>query len=483
MPHVWPCRVSRHSITVLRREIASITMLLAMTIGPLAAQNAQTELPENASPSGQSESSETANKSVQEYTGPAVLSRDNQPSLGQEATLMLQPFFYVNEIYDTGLAVTSGAMGASGQGVAGVEAGFGLRGTHHWKRMILNVNYEGNFRQYSQQTGTDGTNQYLRATALIQLRRHVELALRQTVASVIQDVGSLSLQPLNSFGTLPASEPFDNRAKLFDSQATLTYQKSRRLSFTSTVGTSRIQRDLAPLVGTDVIMAAGDVGYLLSRHATVGFDYNFSHYGYTTFGSANLSTVSGNFGWRLSRTVDLGVQLGMSHGEVTGLAIVPLDPDVAAIVGVSNGIEVLHQVLSTPALRARISKHWRSSSADLEYQKGISPGNGLVLTSESNSVNGGFHYTPSRIWTLSMQAGRTSMQALSGLNSSSYASSYTGYVTDVSISRTIRPNVQIMARFDARPFSYVGTGLQTRIFYRTTIGFIFTPREMPVVLR
>jgi len=77
------------------------------------------------------------------------------------------------------------------------------------------------------------------------------------------------------------------------------------------------------------------------------------------------------------------------------------------------------------------------------------------------------------------------MQALTGTQGLTGAtlSSYTGYIADVSLIRNIRPTMQLVARFDARPFTYLGAGLQTRTFYSTSIGFRFTPREVPVVLR
>ena len=71
------------------------------------------------------------------------------------------------------------------------------------------------------------------------------------------------------------------------------------------------------------------------------------------------------------------------------------------------------------------------------------------------------------------------MQALTGLA----ATSYTGYLAGVSVTRSIRPSMQMVARFDARPFSYVGPAIPARNFYRASIGFMFTPRELPVVLK
>jgi len=61
--------------------------------------------------------------------------------------------------------------------------------------------------------------------------------------------------------------------------------------------------------------------------------------------------------------------------------------------------------------------------------------------------------------------------------------SYNNYIGDVSLTRTIGPTLQIVARFDVRPFTDLYAGYPTRTFYSSSIGFRFTPREIPVVLR
>jgi hypothetical protein len=421
-----------------------------------------------------------------EYTGPAILSRGNLPTIGQGLGLTtIQPFFYINQIYDTGMSVTSNAEGLPLQGVAGVETGFGIRGTHRWKRITLNLNYEGNYRQYTQQTGLGGTNQYFRAIALIPLRRHLDLTIRQGVSSLIQDATSLSVQPFELYGVFPTNEPFDTRAKVFDSQVAVTYQKTQRLSFSGAIEGSLIQQDSPLLIGSNTLSLTGDMAYLWSPHATIGLDYTFAHYGYTVFGSADLNSAAGNISWRLSRTVDAAIQVGVSHRDILGLAIVPLDPEVTALLGVTTGIQVSRYVSDVPTFHFRLSKRWHYASADVGYQRGTSAGNGLLLTSDTTTLDTGFHYIPSRNWNLSVHAGRTTMQALTATEGLTIGGlgNYNGYIADVSLSRSIRPSLQVVARFDARPFSYVYAGLQARTFYTSTIGFRFSPGEIPVAIR
>jgi len=462
--------------------VAGLAGLLVCTL-PLAGQ---TNPQEPSDPAQQAASDAVVAPAAPEYTGPAILSRANLPSIGPgSAPTMIQPFFYVNQIYDTGMAVTSGTVGAPFQPVAGVETGFGLSGTHRWRRIILDISYDGNYRRYTQQTPFAGTNQYLTATALIPLKRHLDLTIGQTATSLVQGFTSLSLQPTEWFGTQLTNQPFNNRMTWFDSRVALKYQKSRRLSFTAAVEGSVVDLASPLLVGTHGVSAMGDVAYLLTRHVSIGVDYSFAHYGYTTFGSADISTMSGNFSWRLSRTVDASLQFGVARRDILGLALVPLDPDVAAILGVASGIQVSRDVYNAPAFDFRLSKRWHHATADVGFQRSTSAGNGLLLTSDATSVEAGLQYTPSRRWNFSFHAGRTQLQALPGMQelTSTGFTSYNNYIGDVSLTRTIGPTLQIVARFDVRPFTDLYAGYPTRTFYSSSIGFRFTPREIPVVLR
>src|ERR1039458_5153756 len=63
------------------------------------------------------------------------------------------------------------------------------------------------------------------------------------------------------------------------------------------------------------------------------------------------------------------------------------------------------------------------------------------------------------------------------------ANRYSSYMPDVSMSHTIRPGLETVASFDARPFTYVGPAALNRTFYAARIGLTFSPRPLPIVLR
>ncbi len=463
--------------TSLRHIGFVIAWLMLLQLPPLVAQQDTTEA--NGNPAGD----ESAATSTEVYSGPAMLSRGNQPAITGAAVDTIQPFFNLTRIYGTGLA---GGVSANDPNAlqSGVQLGFGMKGTHRWRRTTLQVVYQGDYRDYSGlAAGTgptgNGLNQMMVATAVSQLRRHLELSIRQTGGILKQDVGGLLLQPafLESSSTLPTNEPFSSGLKLIDTVATLTYQKTRRLSFSGSIEGSFLRQDSIALVGTNSGIVTADMAYRLSNRSTIGLDYGFNHFGYTTFGSADVNRAGMDYSWRATKTVNLEFQAGMAHSSTVALATVPLDPDLAALLGEGAAIQVSHRSLNTPVMNARVTKQWRRASADLGYQRGISPGNGLVLASTQTSLNAGFHYSHADRWTLSLQAGRTSMEQLAAVGS------YTGNTYGASFSRLIRPGLQAVGRFSVLPVNYIGPQGLDRTYYRGEIGLIFSPNQIPVALR
>jgi len=451
----------------------TLTALLLVSLVPLAAQNE----PESVAAAPAEQADEVA---APGYSGPAVLSRANQPSIGQGSVFAtLQPFISVNEFFDNGTN-TGFSGGTPDSSSSGVALSFGLTGTRRWKGATVSLQYEGNYQRSSQQSTIVGTNQFLNLTAVVPFQHHFMFSYRQTAGTSKQGFGSLSFQPesLEMSTPVPANEPLNSEVKFVDSMATIVYQKSNRLSFSASLDESLIRQQYLSLVGTDSASVRGDVNYQLTPRTTVGLDYTFNHYGYTTFGSAAIQIVSLDYSWRMTRTVDVAGQLGTAYGSVQSLSSVPIDPELAPILGTSMGLQVTNRIIKAPSYNVRVIKHWYHASADLDYQKGVSPGNGLVLTSTTETIMGGFSYTVRNSWTVSIEGGWTTLNAISAATSK-----YSSYVANVSLSHAIRPGLETIARFEARPFTYVGPTALNQTTYIAGIGLTFSPKPLPVVLR
>jgi hypothetical protein len=460
---------ARYRATRALWQIALVVVCLMFRLSPLAGQQ------NSGDAAGGTD--ESIGSAAEDYSGPAVLSLGNQPALTGVQADTIQPFLTVNRIYGTGLG--SGLSGGDPNAVqSGVELGFGLRGTHRWKRVTMQVEYNGNYRDYNGQSAANGLNQLAIATVVAQLKRHLVLSFRQTGGILRQDIGGLLLQPaaLETSTTLPTNEPFSNGLKIIDSIVTLTYQKTRRLSFRGTIEGSLL-RQSTPDVGTNSSILSADMDYRLSGRSTIGLDYSFRHFGYTTFGWADVQGIALDYTWRATKSIDVAFQVGMNHSSAVALAVVPIDPELAAILGTSTGIQVSDRAINSPLVNVRVTKRWHRVDADLDYRRGISAGNGLVLTSTEDSMIAGLHYSNPNRWTVSVEAGRTAMEEIAGTGT------YTGNTFGASFNRFIRPGVQAVARFDVRPVSYTGSQGLNRTYYLGEIGFIFSPSEIPIALR
>ena len=268
---------------VLWHFVFVIAWLLLLQVSPLAAQQDSPE------PSVNLPADETAVPEGAAFSGPAILSRGNEPAtIGAEVDT-IQPFLNLTRIYGTGL---TGGLSSNDPNAlqSGIQVGFGLKATHRWRRTTLQIEYQGDYRNYSGVTvnnglSGNGLNQMLVATAVSQLRRHLVLSIRQTSGILRQDTGGLLVQPafLESSSTLPTNEPFSSGLKLIDTVVSLTYQETPRLSFNGSIEGSFLRQDSLELTGTNSGILSADMGYRLSSRSTIGLDYGFSHFGYTSF--------------------------------------------------------------------------------------------------------------------------------------------------------------------------------------------------------
>ena len=99
------------------------------------------------------------------YLGPAVLS-SGASGVGNRSGQQVDLRFYagVSGVYDSSIqpvAVTSQGQLLTIPALYGVEADLGLYGTHTWRTALLGVDYSGIFREYANDPGYSGIDQYL----------------------------------------------------------------------------------------------------------------------------------------------------------------------------------------------------------------------------------------------------------------------------------------------------------------------------------
>ena len=138
-------------------------------------------------------------------------------------------------------------------------------------------------------------------------------------------------------------------------QASIVIQRSTRLSYSFGGDGFLTRRRSTALFGSKGAGAHGDVQYRTGRRSTVGVMYSYMHYWFNgIYGSTDSHTVGGTYSVTLSRSTQFSATAGVSRYENLFVEIVPVDPAIAAIIGISSAQRVTYYANFTPDLAARL---------------------------------------------------------------------------------------------------------------------------------
>jgi hypothetical protein len=359
---------------------------------------------------------------VQEYSGPAVLSRSysiNQAMVPQQ--LQWRETVGVSSVYDSGISRIVNADGSFGPAstLLGTQVSWSFSGKHYFHRDQVSVSYSGNMQQYSGAGSYSGSNQAITASYTHFLSRRLILNLSGSGSIYAQNYG-LENQPVGpetianiNIATSPNIQIYDEGGKQFSSQADLTWQASNRLSFSFGTSYFGLEQNSALLIGTSGQQARADVNYRLTRKTTIGTYYSFSHYLYTQgFGTSDINTAGLIYSYALNRTTQFRFRGGLSEVESLGLETVRIDPAIAVLLGQASGFIDARTTYRTTDFSAQFVKDFRGrATASLAYARGISPGNGLYLTSQQESISGNLTAKVFRNYSLTLGVGRDTLGA------------------------------------------------------------------------
>jgi hypothetical protein len=419
-----------------------------------------------------------------QYAGPAILSRGEAPTAMRGAPISFRPFIDLMGLYDTGL---SGVSVRNNQGDlaqdsgVGIEASAGVSGSHAWRHTTLGLDYRGSLRHYTKKTYYDGTDHAFNLGISHQLTRRVMFSLRESAGMFSRDFGligglrsTVPFDPVSSY--LPSTDFFDNRTLYMSSQADFTYQKSARLSFNGGGDVFAAKRRSKALYGMTGASARGDMQYRVGRYTTVGASYAFAHYQFSRgFGGSDIHTMVGTYAVRLNKRLEFSGFGGVYRSETKFIQAVQIDPVIAAIIGQSSGIRVLHRIDSAPTIGARLSQSFRRAVASVGYTRATNPGNGLFLTSETSTYDGQLSYNGFKRWSAGLNAGYNTSKVISNVNGN-----YSGLTGGASLARRLFPAVHLRANFNVQQYDSGTFSKYNRLIYRATVGFSFSPGDLPV---
>lgn len=420
--------------------------------------------------------------SVYDYLGPAALSRVI-PRIGQRGgrDVDLRLYGTASGIYDTGFSPVSvgpdGAITRVG-GMLGVEAGFGAFGKRQFKRGTLGLDYQGTFRHYTQNAYFSGANQTFTVGYQWQKSRRILFDFKQAVgSSAFANNLSYGLPGSGDVGLDSSALLFDNRTTFLQSFVDMTYVASQRTSFTMGGNWSAVYRQSKALPGLRSYGLKGNIEHRLNARQSVGLNYVHSHYDFDgVYGGSDIDTLSGFYSRNFARWTAT-FSAGAYRSQVEGVTPINLEPAIAILLGTSRLNVPFYRENVAPFAKAALTRSFRNAVWRLDYERAVSPGNGVYLTSQAQTVGTAFSYQGIRRWTFTANASYVGLKSLGAAFAPYYAASGGG-----DVGYTIANWVHISAGVAARHQDIDAVNFR-RNSTRTSISLVFSPGDIPVSFR
>ena len=419
-----------------------------------------------------------------QYGGPAVLTRGQAPAAMAVSQIDFRPVLSITGGYDYGL--NGVGVDPNGKPISlssySLQATVGVSGVHSWRHTSVGLEYSASGRHFFGRSFYDGFDQRLLLSVTHQFTRHVIFTLRTNAGVFTQNYNAQPLQQTVAFDPattyVPTNDFFDNRTRYLSTQADLSVQKSLRLSYSvggDVFSTARRSTALYGVVGAG---ARGDVQYRLSRRSTAGIGYSYIHYSFTRiFSSTDLHTIVGSYAIRLSRALEFSGMGGASRYETKFIQSVPVDPAIAALIGISNLNQISYGKNWIGSGTGRLSYTMKRGVAFISGGRAVTPGNGLFLTSITTTVNSGYTYTALKRWSASANAGYNRSVSLGN-----YIGNYGSYDAFINVSRQVARFTHAVLTVQARKYQSADFHAYNTWSYGARIGLGFSPGDLPLRL-
>jgi hypothetical protein len=396
--------------------------------------------------------------------------------------ISFRPFLEVTGVYTNGLSgVGVNSQGALGnEDSAGLDLAGGISGVHSWKHTLLSIDYRGDVREYTKATYFDSSNQSLSMELKHQFTRHITFSFRENAGLFSQAYGLAGLSPTVPFDPattyVPTTDFFDNRTLFTTTAGDLIIQKSARLSFDfggTGFDTKRRSTALASVIG---FSAHGDLQYRLTRRTTIGGNYTYTEFSYSGSSSnADMHSVAATYAIQLTRHLEFTGYAGAMRVETKFIQNVPVDPAIAALIGLSESTEIVYSARYVPNLSGRLSETFKKGVVYIAAGHTVTPGNGLFLTSVSTSVLGGYSYTGIRSWSFSLHGSYDNSQSVGNVVGN-YKDASGGFST----AHQLGHGFHAIASFDLRKYGSSTFDQYNRLVYEGRVGFGWAPGDVPL---
>jgi hypothetical protein len=400
----------------------------------------------------------------------------------QEPQIKFQPFLAVGASYSTGMSGV--ALNSQGQltnaDLYGASFSGGISGSHSWRHTSLGLNYHANYTIYSGGSAYNSFNQGLDLGLTHQVAHHIKFDLREATGWYSGEPPSAGLTQTVPFDPSQSAVPVNNvyydRTIFSTTQADLVIQKSARLSFDLGGGLFINRHASSALYGVTGEEATGDVQYRVTRHSTIGVNYSYTHYSFTgVLSSSDIQGAAITYATRFSRSVEFSAYGGFMHAETEFVQNVPVDPNVAALLGYTSTSALVYHANWVPNFSGRLSKSFAHGMAYASGGETVTPGNGIFLTSRTLSATAGYGYTGLRHWSMFLSCSYTSALSIGNV-----AGAYGAITGTFGMSRSLGHSLSLTMNYSASQYRSPNFTLYNHLIYTGTVGIAWSPGEIPL---
>ena len=358
----------------------------------------------------------------------------------------------------------------------GVQVGGGVNAWHQWRNSSLSLSYRGDYNNYSSGFFSSGTNQNLSLGYNRRLSRRWYIGFYEAAGIWLYGGTVYGITP---YGTPSAQlNPFSPETRWLSSSVSMTYQQSRRLSY-SVGGNFFLSRyNYTGAIGVTGGSGSGSFNYRLTARTNVGGSYVYSDFRYQqNAGSSQVHSLFMTIGHVFSHQWSASFSAGLSLTHSVGTITIP-------VTFISNGLLIpgyeigsYNQHSHTPYFAGLVSHSIHRSNLYVSAGQSVAPGNGFYLASRNQFISSGFSRSLDRRSNVGFALNYNRNTSISNTISGSYSTLVftTGY------SRLVARHISGFLHYDFVHYGNIAqySGVSDN---RITFGVSIASKNIPLTL-
>lgn len=356
---------------------------------------------------------------------------------------------------------------------------WGANGFFSNESSLTQVNYSGGYNRAFQTEGLDFLNNSLSLNHTRRLSERTTLVGFAQGGSFNRVVGdTLANRSLNEFATLVLAPQFlDTKTYFAGAGGGFQYRLSERAAVSAVAQYFVVSRPGATLFDPRGIAVSGRYSYRLTPRDSVFVGYEVSqNYYRRQVGEALFHQGFAGISHQVSERTVVGIQAGYGIADSTFAEVVPIDPELAEILGQSTTVR-LGQASNRLWTGSAFVGHRRERVVlSLAAARSVNPGNGVLALMRLETVSASADFRGSDRLNFNLSAQYNRMRGLSGVNNS-----FSGYQAGSGVSLRVVSNISAFARYD-RLWIESGQTNFNRNTYVASIGIGWNSRTRPVPL-